>query len=203
MSEVTRVPLPPVKKGSLIWMWLGLLAAILLGVGMAWASVPDGVKLTEVQPGSGPLPSEGDVIFVNYVGKLPDGTVFDQSQQAPFAEGIFPKGNPFPLEEGATIPGFYEGLKQVQKGGSYILEIPGSKAYGNEPPEGSPIPPNADLVFDLEVVEFMSREDFQMRLQALQMRMQQQQQQGGGPGGAGGPGGPGGAAGPPQAPQGQ
>ena len=51
----------------------------------------------------------------------------------------------------------------MQKGGSYVLTIPADQAYGAEPPPGSPIPANADLVFEVEVVDFMSRDDFQAR----------------------------------------
>ena len=90
--------------------------------------------------------------------------------------GLFPEGNPLLLEEGAIIDGFIEGLTQMQKGGSYVLTIPAEQAYGAEPPPGSPIPPNADLTFDVEVVDFMSRDDFQARANALQQMMGQQQQ---------------------------
>jgi FKBP-type peptidyl-prolyl cis-trans isomerase FkpA len=188
MTEVTRVPLQPIAKGSLTKLWLGIIVALLIGAGIAWAAVPKGISLETVTEGTGPMPKIGDVVFVNYVGKLPDGTVFDESQQPPIPEGIFPKGNPFPLEEGATVDGFFEGLQQVQKGGSYILNIPANKGYGDDVPPGSPIPAGSDLVFELEVVDFMAREDFQMRLQALQQMMQQQQ---GAPGAGGAPGGPG------------
>ena len=71
------------------------------------------------------------------------------------------------------------GLEQMQKGGKYVLTIPAEQAYGAEPPPGSPIPPNADLVFEVEVVDFMSRDDFQARAAALQQMMGQQQGQGG------------------------
>lgn len=192
MTEVTRVPLQPIAKGSLVKLWLGIIVAILIGAGIAWSAVPKGISLETVTEGSGPTPEIGDVVFVNYVGKLPDGTVFDESQQPPIPEGIFPKGNPFPLEEGATVDGFFEGLQKVQKGGSYVLNIPANKGYGDAPPPGSPIPAGSDLVFEIEVVDFMAREDFQTRLQALQQMMQQQQ---------GAPGAPGGQAGaPPAAP---
>lgn len=192
MTEVTRVPIKPVAKGSLTKLWLGIIIAILVGAGIAWSAVPKSVSLETLVEGTGPTPSEGDVVFINYVGKLTDGTVFDESQDPPIPPGIFPKGNPFPIEEGAAIDGFLEGLRQMQTGGKYVLTIPSEKAYGANPPEGAPIPPNADLVFEIEVIEFMAGSDFQMRLQGLQQMMQQQQ------GGAGGPpGGPGGAPGAP------
>ncbi len=183
MTEVTRVPLQPIAKGSLTKLWLAVGAAVLIAAGVAWAAAPQGIELTTLVEGSGPNPTEDDVVFVNYVGKLEDGTVFDQSQPIPIPiEGIFPEGNPFPLEEGATIPGFAEGLKQVQRGGSYVLEIPSELAYGSDPQPGSPIPPNADLTFELEVIDFMSQAEFEQRLQALQQMMMQQQGALGAPG---------------------
>lgn len=191
MTEVTRVPIKPVAKGSLTKLWLGIIVAIAIGAGIAWAGIPKRVSLETLVEGTGPTPNDGDVVFINYVGKLTDGTVFDESQDPPIPPGIFPKGNPFPIQEGAAIEGFLEGLRQVQKGGKYVLTIPSDKAYGAEPPPGAPIPPNADLIFEIEVTEFMAEQDFQTRLAALQQMMQQQQ------GGEGGPGGPAGPAAPP------
>ncbi|MXP47279.1 peptidylprolyl isomerase [Altererythrobacter luteolus] len=191
MTEVTRVPIHPIAKGSLTKLWIGIIVAVLIGAAIAWSAVPQGVSIETVSEGTGPTPQDGDVVFINYTGKLADGTVFDESQDPPIPEGIFPKGNPFPLEDGATIPGFAEGLKKMQKGGRYVLEIPAAQAYGAEPPAGSPIPANADLTFEIEVVDFMGRQDFEMRLQALQQMMQMQQQQGGPGGPAGPPSGPG------------
>jgi len=177
MTEVTRVPLQPIAKGSLTKLWLGVAAAVLLAAGIAWAAVPQGVNVEEVRTGTGPTAQMGDVVFVKYTGKLADGTVFDQSQSFPLPPGLLPEGNPFPLEEGATIPGFGQGLQKMQKGGKYVLEIPAELAYGDEPPPGSGIPAGADLVFDMEVTEIMSREDFQRRVAVVQQMMQMQQQQ--------------------------
>jgi FKBP-type peptidyl-prolyl cis-trans isomerase FkpA len=193
MVEVTRVPLQPVKKGSVVKLWLGLLALLAAAAALAWASMPLSLNVDELQAGVGPTAKDGDVVFVRYTGKLPDGTVFDRSQPSGIPPGVFPEGTPFPVQEGATVEGFYQGLKQVKAGGKYRFEIPAKLAYGDKPPEGAPIPPNTDLTFDVEVVEIMARPDFDRRLQALQMMMQQQQ--GGAPGGApGAPGAPGGAA---------
>ena len=71
----------------------------------------------------------------------------------------------------------------MQKGGKYNLFIPADKAYGAEPPPGAPIPPNADLEFEIEVVEIMSKETFERNLAILQQAMQSQM--GGAEGGAG------------------
>lgn len=176
MAEVTRVPLQPLKKGSLAKLWLGVVVVILLGVALAWFTVPQGVSVTENTPGVGASPGKTDVVIVNYVGKLDDGTVFDQGQ-----------GVPIPLGQG-TIPGFGEGLVKMKKGGKYTLRIPAEKAYGakeqKNPMTGEVvIPANADLTFEIDLIDYMTEADFQRRMQIQQM-MQMQQQQGGAPGGA-------------------
>jgi FKBP-type peptidyl-prolyl cis-trans isomerase FkpA len=78
------------------------------------------------------------------------------------------------------IDGFYEGLTQMRAGGEYELYIPADMAYGEAPPPGSPIPPGADLVFEIEVVDIMSQETFDRNMAILQQTMQ-----GAGPAGAG------------------
>ena len=195
MTEVTRVPLQPIAKGSLAKLWIGVIVAILLGAGIAWAAVPAGVEVDELVAGSGASPSEGDVVFVKYTGTLDDGTVFDESQPSPFPPGIFPEGTPMLLEEGQLVDGFYQGLQQMEKGGTYRLSIPASLAYGDSPPPTSQIPPNSDLTFEVEVVDFMSQEDAERRVMALQQMM-------GAQGGVSGPqGAPGPNAEPPAPPQ--
>jgi FKBP-type peptidyl-prolyl cis-trans isomerase FkpA len=193
MTEITRVPIQPVAKGSLTKLWIGVFLAVMVGAGLAWSAVPRSFSVDVVTEGSGPMAAKGDVVFLKYKGTLAaDGTVFDESQDIPLpVEGLFPKGAPFPVEEGATIPGFYQGLQQMQKGGKYELFIPADQAYGATPPPNSPIPANADLQFEIEVVDIMSRATFDRNLQILQQTMQQQM--GGAAGGAPGAGAPGGA----------
>lgn len=184
MTEITRVPLKPVAKGSLTKLWLGVAGAVAIGAGLAvaaapieWgdievietveASAPGGKagKLTieTLVAGSGPLAQEGQVVFVNYKGFLEDGTQFDQSQDIPWpAPGVFPdEGTPFPIEAGATVEGFFKGLQRVQKGGTYKLSIPSQLGYGDEPRPGSPIPPGADLIFELEVIDIVDQAAFE------------------------------------------
>jgi FKBP-type peptidyl-prolyl cis-trans isomerase FkpA len=124
MTEITRVPIQPVKKGSLTKLWIGVILAVLRGL-----------DVDVVTAGTGPTPKEGEVIFVKYKGKLAaDGTVFEDAQTSPFpVKDLFPEGNPFLYEKGQMIPGFYEGLKNVQKGGKYTIFIPADMAYGASP----------------------------------------------------------------------
>ncbi|PLK23075.1 peptidylprolyl isomerase [Porphyrobacter sp. TH134] len=187
MTEITRVPIKPVAKGSLTKLWIGVILAVLVGAGLAWAAVPRGLNIDTEVAGTGPLPQMGEVVWVKYKGKLAaDGTMFDESQNIPLpVQGLFPEGTPFPLEEGATVPGFFQGLQQMQKGGKYTLFIPADLAYGATPPPGSPIPANADLEFEIEVIDIMSRDTFDRNLKLLQQTMQSQMgQQGGAPQGA-------------------
>ncbi len=182
MTEITRVPLQPIAKGSLSKLWLAVIVAVLVGAGLAWTALPKGVDVETITAGTGANPGPEDVVFVKYTGRLADGTVFDQSQEVPLPiEGIFPEGNPLPLDQ--MVPGFTEGALQMQKGGTYRVEIPASLGYGEEgrsDQQGNEvIPPNSDLEFDVELVDFMSRDDFQQRLATLQQALQMQQNLGG------------------------
>lgn len=182
MTEITRVPLQPVAKGSLVKLWIGVVLAILLGAGLAWAAMPKGVEVETLAEGSGETPGADDVVFVRYVGKLPDGTVFDESQDIPLpVEGIFPEGNPLPLDR--MVPGFREGAQQMREGGKYRLTIPAAMGYGEEGRQdqmgNDVIPPNSDLIFEVEMIDFMSAQEFEQKLTQLQQAMQMQQNLGG------------------------
>ncbi len=182
MTEITRVPLQPIAKGSLTKLWIGIIALILIGAGVAYAAVPKGLQVETIVEGTGPTPEEGQVVFVKYVGTLANGEEFDRSQPMPFPAGLLPEGTPMLLERGQVIDGFVDGLTQMRKGGTYRLVIPADQAYGAEPPPGSPIAPNSDLIFEVELVEIMSREEAEQRFRALQEIMSSQM--GGQPAGA-------------------
>ena len=172
MTEITRVPLQPIAKGSLGKLWIGVAAVALAAGGIAWAAMPGGVGVEVVKSGAGVNPSGGDVPVINYVGKLKSGAEFDRGQQVPM-----------PLD--GVIPGFRQGLMQMQKGGSYKLEIPSEMAYGAEekrnPMTGEVvIPANSDLVFEIDVIDIHSKQQFEQMMRMQQMMQMQQQQQGGG-----------------------
>lgn len=93
--------------------------------------------------GEGATPTDSSMVVVNYVGRLTDGTVFDQSQE----------GSPATFGLGQVIAGFKEGLKLLGKGGKATLYIPGNLAYGEQGVPQAGIGPNAMLVFDVEVVD--------------------------------------------------
>ena len=187
MAEVTRVPVKPVARGSLVMLFLGILIGLAIAGAFAWYTAPKGVSVDEIRAGTGDNPKATDVVFVNYTGKLADGTVFDQSQPIPLpVPGILPDGTPLPLEN--MVPGFREAALQMQRGGKYTVEIPADKAYGAEgrinPQTGEGVPPNADLTFEIELVDFMPMAEVERRWLQLQQMMQQQVPAGEGEGGA-------------------
>ena len=176
MTEITRVPLQPIAKGSLTKLWLGVLLVALLSAGLAWISLPKGVALTTVKAGSGPKATLADVVIIKYTGKLTNGKVFDSGDQVPL-----------PVE--GMIPGFTEGLQKMQKGGSYKLSIPAAKAYGPEeksnPQTGEVvIPANSDLTFEIDIQDIVPRDKFEAMMQMQQMQAQGAAGAGGAPGGA-------------------
>lgn len=187
MAEVTRVPIQPIEQGSLTKLWLGVIVAILVGAALAWSAMPKGFSIETLVEGEGPNPQVGDLVFVKYTGTLAStGEQFDQWRPEPLpVPGIFPEGTAFPVEEGATIPGFFKGLQQMQKGGKYKLFIPAEEAYGAEPPPGSDLPANADLIFEMELVDFFNEDQVRQKINIMEQAMQEM-----------GPGGPG-AGGPP------
>ncbi len=190
MAEVTRVPLQPIAKGSLLKLWLGVLVAVLVAAGIAWAAMPKGVTVDTITAGEGANPTEDSVVFVDYVGTLDNGEEFDRSppsmQLPPEIAAIIPAGVPMPLD--AVVPGFAEGLMQTQEGGVYKIEIPSEMGYGDESPPGSDIPAGADLTFDVTVNKVMTREEFDELAGQVQMLMMQAQMEG--QNGEGGPGAP-------------
>lgn len=175
MTEITRVPLQPVAKGSVAKVWLGALALVAAGAGLAWGTtrgygtLDGGVQVITLKAGEGDSPKTSDVALINYKGTLKDGTVFDENKQVPM-----------PLQ--GVIPGFTTALSAMQKGGKYQVMIPAKVGYGDK--DNGPIPANSDLYFDIELLGFMDFQQFQMQ-QAMMQQMQQQRMQQGAPGGRG------------------
>ena len=103
-----------------------------------------GLEYIEVEAGTGAQTAAGKVVSVHYTGKFQDGIVFDSSTT---------RGEPltFPLGKGGVIKGWDEGIALMKVGGKAQLIIPPNLAYG-ENGAGGVIPPNATLVFDVELV---------------------------------------------------
>lgn len=105
---------------------------------------PSGLQMVMVQPGTGAEALPGKIVSVHYTGYLTDGTKFDSS--------IGNEPYTFPLGTGSVIPGWDEGLEGMKVGEKRRLFIPPELAYGPEG-AGGVIPPNATLVFDVELTE--------------------------------------------------
>ena len=104
-----------------------------------------GLQIQTTQQGTGAAVKAGDTVSVKYTGKLTDGTVFDSTDKhggAPFS---------FTVGAGQVIAGWDQGLIGMKVGEKRTLTIPGDLAYGAQGIPGV-IPPNATLVFDIELV---------------------------------------------------
>ena len=103
-----------------------------------------GLQYTDIAVGKGPVPTPGQTVVVHYTGTLENGTKFDSSRD---------RGEPFSfaLGQGQVIPGWDEGLASMHIGGRRWLHIPSKLAYG-ERGAGGVIPPNAPLIFDVELL---------------------------------------------------
>ena len=103
-----------------------------------------GLQYTEIVAGTGETPKPGDIVSVHYTGTLTNGVVFDSS---------YGRGQPiqFPLGQGRVIAGWDEGIGLMKTGGKARLIIPPALGYGAQG-AGGVIPPNATLVFDVELV---------------------------------------------------
>lgn len=191
MSSVTAVPIAPTKRSYLVWLWVGIIVAVVAAIALAWfgtarvvadkgtneaylawnkgqsgvVETASGLQYEVLKEGEGASPTDSDVALVMYKGTLRNGTQFDASQQ------------PTPLPVAGMIPGFTEALKLMKKGGKYRLWIKPELGYGAEPrrdPQGREvIPANSLLVFDVTLLEFVPMSVYQ--------QMMQQQQMGGAP----------------------
>jgi len=102
-----------------------------------------GLQYKVLQPGTGDPPKPTDEVTVNYRGTLIDGTEFDSS---------YKRGQPATFQLNRVIPGWSEGLQLMKPGGKYQLFVPPQLAYDLRSPPGSPIPPGAMLIFEVELL---------------------------------------------------
>ncbi|KXK49498.1 MAG: FKBP-type peptidyl-prolyl cis-trans isomerase [Chlorobi bacterium OLB5] len=104
-----------------------------------------GLKYVDEVIGSGESPAAGQTISVHYTGTLEDGTKFDSSRD---------RNQPlvFKIGVGQVIKGWDEGILSMKKGGKRKLIIPPQLGYGSRG-AGGVIPPNATLIFDVELLE--------------------------------------------------
>lgn len=102
-----------------------------------------GLVYRPLKDGSGASPAAADVVRVHYRGTFPDGKEFDSS---------FKRNQPaeFPLNR--VIPCWTEGVQKIKVGGKAKLTCPAKIAYGERGTPGGPIPPNAVLQFEVELL---------------------------------------------------
>jgi FKBP-type peptidyl-prolyl cis-trans isomerase len=169
MSEVTAVPLRPIKKGSLATLWIGVVIVATVGAAIAWKgttrqvamaepasaflarnakksgviTTPSGLQYEVLQEGKGPKAQPTDVVLVEYEGKLANGEIFDSTAA---------HGGPAQLPVGGLIPGFTEGLQLMNADSKYRFWIPPQLGYGEPGAGNGAIPPNALLEFDVKVL---------------------------------------------------
>ncbi len=118
---------------------------LLDSVASGYNETPSGLRYQILQKGTGKKAAKGATVSVHYKGQLLDGTVFDSSykrkQPIDFAIGV-----------GQVIAGWDEGIQLLNVGDKARFVIPSNLAYG-EAGSGEVIPPNATLIFDVELME--------------------------------------------------
>jgi FKBP-type peptidyl-prolyl cis-trans isomerase FkpA len=108
------------------------------------STTASGLKITEIQAGQGDEAKAGKTVDVHYTGWLENGTKFDSSldRRQPFR---------FQLGAGQVIRGWDEGVAGMKVGGKRKLVIPAALGYGARG-AGGVIPPNATLIFEVELL---------------------------------------------------
>ncbi len=134
--------------------WLSALILLALagcGGGDSGSTAPTGggtLVIEDLVVGTGATAAVGDLVTVNYVGTLTNGTKFDSS---------YDRGQPYTFRIGAgqVIAGWDQGVPGMKVGGKRRLTIPPSLGYGNQ--AYGPIPANSTLVFEIELVSIAGK----------------------------------------------
>ena len=123
-----------------------------------------GLGYSVLKDAAGPKAAKGDYVLVNYIGYLAaTGKVFDQNMTTPFRSD-------------QVIPGFSEGLGMMPRGATYRFCIPAALGYGAQG-AGTEIPANADLVFQVELLDSKTEAEVEaMNAKAAAAQQAQQQQ---------------------------
>ena len=192
--SATAVPIQPLKKGSVLKLWLGLALLALAAAGAAWygtrafrpITTESGVKMRVVKDGTGATITDKDVAALRY--KLHVG-----SEDAPVRQDSDQTGQPCVTTTDGVYPGFGEGLKMMRQGGQYVLWVPPGQHVQGQIPPGTPFQASDTLVFEIEVMQvaagmadqFKAQQQEQMRRQLEQMQPPPGAEGGDGSGGPG------------------
>jgi FKBP-type peptidyl-prolyl cis-trans isomerase len=160
---------PATGSGTAKWLVAGAVLLALIIVALVWAgtqaqvaavrpaelaylqtnkgkpnvhTTASGLQYEVLTEGTGPMPAKTDTVAVHYEGRLIDGTVFDSS---------IARGQPAVFQLDQVIPGWTEGVQLMKTGSKYRFTIPPELGYGARG-AGGVIPPNAVLVFDVELL---------------------------------------------------
>ena len=150
--SVTAVPIRPIRKGSVLKLWLGIAALSLAGAGLAWVgtssqqvtTTASGLRYRVIEEGNGPTVTPADLVALRYKLRKEDGTLIQDSDTT---------GQPFVTGTEGLFPGFSEGLQLMQAGGRYVLWIPPGLHVTQPMPPGAPFSPEDTLVFEVEVLQ--------------------------------------------------
>jgi FKBP-type peptidyl-prolyl cis-trans isomerase len=118
-----------------------------------------GLQYVILEEGSGPKPTENDIVRVHYEGALIDGTIFDSSYERDEPEEI-------PLD--MVIPGWAEGIMLMNVGGKHRIYLPSDLAYG-ERGAGQVIPPYSTLIFTVELLDIVTDKEAENEEEAFEL----------------------------------
>jgi len=127
---------------------LVLTVAPLSALAAGEVTTPSGLRITDVKPGTGPVPKAGQTVTVNYTGWL-----FVDGKKGKKFDSSLDRGEPFSftLGQGQVIKGWDEGLATMHVGGKRTLIIPPDLGYGARG-AGGVIPPGATLIFEVDLL---------------------------------------------------
>ena len=109
-------------------------------------TLPSGLQYVDLVVGDGAPANTTDTLVVHYTGKLTNGKLFDSTRDA-----LIPTPMKFQINAGSMIRGFSEGVETMRVGGLRRIFVPSALGYGGAG-KGT-IPPNSDLIFDVELVD--------------------------------------------------
>lgn len=149
--SVTTVPIRPLPKGSLLKLWLAIVALCVAAGAFAWIgtaplqiiTTQTGVRFQTLKAGEGPLITPADLVAMRYRLTKADGTLIEDSDQT---------GQPFVASVERVFPGFGEAMQRMQQGGRYRIWLPPGQHAQMIPP-GAPFRAEDTLVFDVRVLQ--------------------------------------------------